>query len=61
MYRVRAKCYFIYTVKILKIGRPKIITIVVLNRNSLVIQCSNHALKDADGMANSVDTDQTAL
>ena len=51
---------FIYTVKILKILRPKIITIVVLNRNSLVIQCSS-ALKDADGMSNSVDPDQTAL
>ena len=50
----------LYTVKILKFGTPQTIAIIVLKNRKV---CGNIALmlpKDADGMANSVDPDQTA-
>ena len=40
------------TVNTLNIGTPKIITVIVLKWNSLILH--------ADGIANSVDPDQTA-
>ena len=44
-------------VKILRVGTHKIITVVVLQ---MVLQCTDTHPKDADGMANRLDPDQTA-
>ena len=48
-----------YTVKILKIGTPEIITIIVLQLEQLdfIVQ---HCSKDADRITNREDPDQTA-
>ena len=44
------------TVKILKFGTPQTIAIIVIKNSNIALM---HP-KDADGMANSVDPDQTA-
>ena len=48
------------TVKILKFGTPQTITIIVLKNRKVWCNIALMHPKDADGMANSVDPDQTA-
>ena len=48
------------TVKILKFGTPQTIAIIVLKIEKFDVTFSIMHPKDADGMANSVDPDQTA-
>ena len=48
------------TVKILKFGTPQTIAIIVLKIEKFDVTIALMPPKDADGMANSVDPDQTA-
>ena len=53
----RVVFFRVFTVKILKFGTPQTIAIIVLK--TIKFDVTLHP-KDADGMANSVDPDQTA-
>ena len=48
-----------YTVKLLKIRTSEKIAVITQNLNKVALQ-KNNVSKSADGMANSVDPDQTA-
>ena len=55
--------YMLFTAKYLKIGTPKIITLIVLITEQLGSQCNNITIiisQDTNETANSIDPDQTA-